>query len=158
MRTNFISDRQQQDEIINKCDFCSMAMVGPDREPYVLHFNFGYQDDTIYLHGDSKGRKIDILKANSRVCLFFSADHLLYHQSEKVACSFSMKYRSVLIYGNAKFIEGKEDKIKALNIIMKQYTGRDDFSYSNPAVENVAVWKVKIETITGKSFGYPVNP
>ena len=155
MKSRSIIDRKELDEIINKCRFCSLGMVSPEGEPYVLHFNFGYSDDYIYFHGDSKGRKIDILKSNSRVCLFFSSDHQLYNQHEKVACSYSMKYRSVIVHGDAEFIDDHEDKVRALNIIMKQYTGREDFKYSVPAVANVAVWKVRVSAITGKAFGYP---
>jgi hypothetical protein len=35
---------------------------------------------------------------------------------------------------------------------MKNYTDRQ-FKYSNPAVSNVKVWRVKVDEITAKAFG-----
>jgi hypothetical protein len=64
-----------------------------------------------------------------------------------------MKYRSVLAFGKVEFIEDIEEKIKCLNIIMQHYAG-NDFHYNMPALKNVKVYKIKINKITGKEFGY----
>ena len=45
-----------------------------------------------------------------------------------------------------------EEKRHALDIIMRHYT-KDQFSYSDPAVRNVKVWKVPVDQMTGKVFG-----
>ena len=64
-----------------------------------------------------------------------------------------MKYRSVLVYGRVEFVEESEEKIKALNCIMRQYTDRV-FTYSDPAVREVAVYKVIIDKMEGRVYGY----
>jgi len=53
-----------------------------------------------------------------------------------------------------RFVEDMEEKRKILNIIMKHYTGRDDFNYSIPALKNVNVFYVPVEKITGRALKY----
>lgn len=141
-------------EIVTSCEVCSVGMVDKDNLPYVLPFNFGYEDQTVYLHSSQTGRKIDILKENPQVCIAFSTAHQLYKQSENVACSYGMRYKSVLVRGKVEFITDFDEKVRILNVIMKQYTKRDDFAYSTPSVMGVAVMKVVAEKIEAKAFGY----
>ena len=127
-------------------------MVDENQRPYVVPFNFGYKDMTIYLHSGQAGKKIDILKKNNNVCVAFSTGHSLSAQTESVACSYIMSYKSVICYGKVEFIEEYEKKIEALNIIMKQYIDRN-FTYSAPSVKNVLVYIVIVEEMTAKEFG-----
>jgi uncharacterized protein len=139
--------------IIDKCEACYVGMVDLEGKPYVLPFNFGFDDGVIYLHSAAEGKKIDILKQNREVCVVFSTDHQLFHRHEPVACSYGMKYRSVLAHGKVVFIEDYEEKEKVLNIIMRKYTGQD-FSFNAPAVNNVCVYKVEVTKFEGKESGY----
>ncbi|HQI44685.1 MAG TPA: pyridoxamine 5'-phosphate oxidase family protein [Bacteroidales bacterium] len=151
-KSRIISIPKEQEDIIKKSECCYVGMVDENNNPYVLPFNFGYKDQCIYLHSAPNGKKIDILKKNNRVCLVFSIDHELFAQNKDVACSYSMGYKSVICYGKVEFIEGFENKVEALNIFMQQYTQRD-FKYSVPAVNNVMVYKVVIDKMTGREFG-----
>ena len=153
MKNRMIGLKEEIERIIGKCEVCYVAMVDEENKPYVIPMNFGYKDDCIYLHSSQTGKKIDILKKNSNVCVSFSTDHLLRWQSENVACSYSMKYRSVLAYGKVEFVEDSNQKIEALNIIMSQYT-KKEFSYSEPAVKDVKVFKVVVEKLEGRAYGY----
>lgn len=153
MKNRKITLKEEIERIIQKCELCNVAMVDLDGFPYVIPMNFGYNDDCIYLHSSQKGKKIDILKKNSSVCVSFSTDHLLRWQSEKVACSYSMKYKSVLAFGKVEFVTEKEEKIKALNVIMKQYTDKA-YKYSDPSLKEVMVFKVNIEKMEGRAYGY----
>jgi uncharacterized protein len=154
MKSRDISLQSAMEEIIARCQYCSMGMVDQENRPYVLPMNFGYADGVVYLHSAPEGKKVSILKNNSRVCLAFSTDHVLRHQNEEVACSYGMKYRSVLIYGKVDFIQDHSEKRAALNIIMRQYTGRDDYDYNEPAIANVLVYKVVVEKMEGRAYGY----
>lgn len=154
MKSRFITLPQEIERIIKSCEVCNVGMIDLENKPYTLPFNFGFEDQTVYLHSGPVGKKIDILRNNPEVCITFSTDHELYKQSEDVACSYGMKYRSVLVQGKLEFVEDADEKIRILNIIMQQYTQRDDFKYSGPSVANVAVMRIKAETITAKAFGY----
>ena len=153
MKNRPITTRADQEKIIRKCVFCNIAMVDPEGKPYVIPMNFGFDGEYIYLHGSSTGKKVDILKNNPDVCLSFSTDHELRYVNEEVACSWSMRYRSVLVYGKAEFIDDPDEKIRCLNLVMAHYTDRK-FEYSTPAVREVMVFRVKIEKIEGRVYGY----
>lgn len=114
--------------------------------------NFGYSDNEIILHSGPHGKHLDLLALNNRVCVTFCTDGKLVFQHPDVACSYSMVAKSVLCKGSVTFIENMDEKEEAMNITMKNYTDRP-FKYSKPALENVKVWRVKIDEMTGKSFG-----
>lgn len=154
MRTKIVTDERNLIDIIKKSITCYVSMVDEHGFPYVLPFNFGFKNNFIFLHSGNEGRKIDILRKKPNVCIAFSNSEELAYQDENVACSHFMKYRSVLVYGKVKFIKNKEDKIEGMNIVMKQYTGREDYRYSDPAINNVLVFSVEIEKMTGKIMGY----
>lgn len=153
MKNRVITLQEEIERIIKKCEVCHVAMVDQDGKPYLVPMNFGYNNNCIYLHSSQRGKKIDILRNNSNVCISFSTDHLLRWQSEKVACSYSMKYRSVLAYGKVEFMKENEDKIIALNEIMKQYTN-GEYKYSDPSLNEVMVFKVNIHKLEGRAYGY----
>jgi nitroimidazol reductase NimA-like FMN-containing flavoprotein (pyridoxamine 5'-phosphate oxidase superfamily) len=153
MHHRFITDQKEIDEIINKCEVCYVSMVDENNLPYVLPFNFGYRVGVIYLHSSQKGHKIDILKRNPSVCIAFSTDHQLRHQSESVACSYSMKYRSVLAFGKVEFIDDPDQKIEFLNVVMSHYTEKE-FTYNVPSLREVCTYKVNVSKFTAKLYGY----
>ncbi len=142
------------EDILEKCDACYLGMAAEGGEPYVLPFNFGYHDGCLYLHAGPGGKKFEVLKGNNRACAAFSTDHELRGRHENVACSYFMKYRSVLLHGRVEMIEDYDEKVRALNIIMKKYTGRDDYKYNPPAVNNVQAFRLVVEKSEGRSFGY----
>jgi uncharacterized protein len=153
MKNRPLVNPEEINAIIKKCLFCHVAMVDKDGMPYVVPMNFGYGEGMIYLHSSQHGRKIDILKNNNNVCVAFSTDQELRYQSEDVACSWTMKYRSVIATGKVFFMENPDDKIKALNFIMNQYTGKE-FNYNPPSIKEVCCWKVVIDKIDGRVYGY----
>ena len=153
MRARAISEKKEFVEVIQRCQWCHLAMVDLDGKPYVIPMNFGFKDDVIYLHGAQHGKKTDILRQHSGVCINFSTDHLLRYQNEEVACSWSMKYRSVLCYGNSELITDTDEKIASFNIVMAQYA-KGEFKFNPPAIREVNVWKVKVTKFEGRAYGY----
>ncbi len=153
MPNTLYTDHKNAKQVIDKCEACYIGMIDQNNMPYVLPFNFGYENETIYLHSAPFGKKLDILKNNPLVCVNFSTDHLLFHRHEQVACSYGMRYRSVLAFGKVEFVEDFDEKLKIMNIIMRKYTGKD-FEYNAPAINNVAIYKVNIDKIETKISNY----
>lgn len=156
MKTFTIDDRDRIEKIIRGCAVCFVGMADENETPYVLPMSFGYDDGVIFLHSAAEGRSICILEKNPRVCITFCSQPELIRQHPDVACSYRMKAESVVCNGRVIFEDDLGKKKEALNRIMRQYTGKD-FSYSAPAVNNVKVWKVKIESVSAKEFGV-LNP
>lgn len=153
MRRRSIDNESELIEIITRCQWCHLGMIDAEGFPYVIPMNFGYRDHVIYMHGARHGKKISSLAKNPSVCINFSTDHLLRYQNENVACSWSMKYRSVLVYGNAEFLLDEQEKVDALNIVMAHYSDKP-FKFNQPSIREVSVWKIRIGKIEGRAFGY----
>jgi len=88
---------------------------------------------------------------NNRVCFEFDIDHELV-ESEK-ACNWGMKFRSVIGFGKASFIENIDEKQEALGIIMQNYTDKA-FLFPEGNLNGTLVVKIDIEQIAGKKSGY----
>jgi len=142
-----------QEKIIKRAKICHVGMIDGEK-PYVLAFNFGYENKIIYLHTSNYGGKLAILKKNNNVCVEFDVDHDLFYRHKEVACSWRWKYRSVIAYGKAEIIDDYDDKIYGLKIFMKNYSDID-FKFSKPSVDNIKIIKIKIEKLTGRQFEYP---
>jgi nitroimidazol reductase NimA-like FMN-containing flavoprotein (pyridoxamine 5'-phosphate oxidase superfamily) len=152
MRTSFITDKKEIENVINQCDVCFVGITEADGTPYVIPMNFGYSEDEIILHSAPEGKHIKLLELSRRVCVTFCSDRKLVYQHPDVACSYSMLAKSVVCKGAVSFVESLEEKEVALNVTMKNYTERP-FKYSKPALVNVKVWRVKVDEMTCKSFG-----
>ncbi|NSW45201.1 MAG: pyridoxamine 5'-phosphate oxidase family protein [Bacteroidales bacterium] len=154
-RDKAIKDIIRHDEmvdIIKRCKICHVGFVDGDK-PYVLGFNFGFDGNKIYLHCAKEGYKLDILAKNNHVCVYFDTDHEFFARHEEVACSYRMRYKSVMVMGKASIVNNLQQKENALKVFMKQYSDRE-FQFSKPALENVNIIVIEIEKMTGRKFEY----
>ncbi|WP_321422706.1 pyridoxamine 5'-phosphate oxidase family protein [uncultured Methanobacterium sp.] len=147
-----IKDSQTIKKVFEEAEICRIALVDGD-EPYLVPMNFGYKNNTLYLHSATEGHKIDILKENNSIC--FQMDIKTEIIASDNPCNWSVKYLSVIGNGKAQLIDNATEKINALNIIMGKYAPDiASFEYLDEAVRKVSVIKVKIDGITGKKSGY----
>lgn len=151
MRTLVIENREQIDQIIRSCKTCWLGMSVNDI-PYVLPMNFALDGDSLILHSAQSGRMWETLKQNRKVCINWTVGEELAWQNVKVGCSYRVKSKSVLVEGKVEFVDDFEEKTRCLQMLISQYSDRE-FKFSKPAVENVGVIKVVIETISAKEFG-----
>ena len=151
MRTNYIQNRDEINQIIKSCNTCFVAMSVND-VPYVLPMNFGLDGDSVILHSAKSGRMWETLKSNPRVCINWTNGEELAWQDIQVGCSYRVKSKSVLVEGVVEFVEDHIEKTHCLNVMMAQYSDRD-FKFSAPSVQNVGVLRVKVEKLSAKEFG-----
>ena len=142
-----IQNRQLIDEIISQALVCRLGLCR-DNQPYVVPLNFGYDGQRLYFHSAQKGMKIDYLRANKRVC--FELEHevsIIPHPDSP--CQWGTSFYSVIGFGTAQELTGKEEKTRALEQIMAHYSS-ETWQFGERALEQVRVWAVEIEQITGK--------
>ncbi len=137
------------EEILRRATVCRLGLCEGNR-PYVVPLCFGYQDNALYFHSAGQGKKLDILRKNNNVCFEVDIDHELKVADQ--ACSWGMKYKSVIGFGKAVFIEDIESKREALDIIMHQYL-EGTFEYPVDVINKTTIIKVEIESMTGKQSG-----
>ena len=95
---------------------------------------------------------MEMVTKHPQVCITFCEGHELVYMHRQVACSYSMKSRSVICRGKVRFVEDMEEKRHVLDLLMKQYT-ENECRYAEPAVRNVKIWEVKAEHMSCRSFG-----
>lgn len=150
-----IKDPEGIREILQKGLVCHLALVD-DGKPYLVSMNYGFRDQTLYLHSALKGRKIDILRKNPEVCFHVITGARLVTGAD--ACEdWSMKYRSVTGFGKAHLIEDETEKTRAMQILMEQYTTKGPFEFSPQRLSETMLIRIDIDGMTGKISGYPAD-
>lgn len=146
-----ITDKKTIEEFLSRCRTCRLAMTD-GTEPYIVPVNFGYSDDTVFIHGAGEGKKMDWIRRNPRVCLEWDEEgETQTHEQE--GCKWSMDYFSVIAWGDARILEAPEERRRGLDVIMCQFTQRKDWEYSPEVMEQTAVIEVRINKMTAKKKG-----
>ena len=122
-------------------------------EVYIVPVNYGYTiiDDQyiFYLHGAPKGRKYELTKDEPNVGFEIDGNYKL--AEGKQACQYSAKYQSIIGNGKIQILKDFSEKKLALDIIMKQTTGKTGFEYNPKMVEAVCVYKLTATKLTCKA-------
>src|SRR4051812_5904907 len=83
-----------------------------DGQPYVIPTLHARVGDEVYVHGSAASRMVTMLGAGLPACLTVTlVDGLVLARS---AFNHSMNYRSVVVLGQARFVEGPEERARAL--------------------------------------------
>lgn len=146
-----ITDIQEIENILNSADICRLAFCD-NQMPYIVPMSFAYSNRCLYFHSAKEGRKLDIINKNPNVCFEVETDTALIY--DEAACKCTMKYKSVIGTGKVIFIEEEVAKIEALDLLMKHYVDKDEFTYPQKAIQAVAIFKVEINEMSGKKSGY----
>ena len=145
-----ITDRAEQLAIIDACDVCRVALNGDDGYPYIIPLNFGVdvEGDQVYLyfHSARRGQKLDLIAQDARATFEMDCDHELICYGERMSCT--MAYRSVIGRGTVEILPEGEKK-HGLDIIMRHYHA-EGFPYSEKPIPVTTVWRLKVESMTGK--------
>lgn len=134
--------------IIMQAEVCRLGLAVANT-PYVIPVNYGYENNCLYVHCAQKGRKLDMIRQNNRVCFEMDVEAEICDR-DKTACEWSSNYRSVIGYGNASIIEDPQEKIKGLDAIMRHYSSRESFEYDEKAVDKVGIIKIEVTELSGK--------
>jgi nitroimidazol reductase NimA-like FMN-containing flavoprotein (pyridoxamine 5'-phosphate oxidase superfamily) len=145
-----IKDRQAIEDILHRATVCRLA-VCDGHVPYVVPLSFGFEDNRLYFHSAREGRKIEVIEANPQVSFEVDLDHEVVPGD--IPCGWTVRYRSVVGFGQARLLEDVAQKKRALDIILGHY-GCGASEYTQGAFDEVAVVEVEIESLTGKQSGY----
>jgi len=143
-----ISGRDAISKVIENGQVCRIALA-KDNRPYIIPVSYGYDGEAIYFHTHSKtGLKLEYLEANNRVCFEIENNVELVAHEEK-PCDWSFRFQSVIGFGKVAELAVDTDKRIGLQSIMNQYSDKE-WSFDGIPLSAVAVWKISIESMTGK--------
>lgn len=144
-----VKDQGIIDDVLRRATVCRLGMIDGD-VPYVVPLCFGYDGSALYFHGAIKGRKMNVLRVNPKVC--FEFDLIADPREAEEACDWGMCYQSIIGFGSAVLLDELEDKRRALDVIMAQYSDKT-YHYPENMLKATAVIKVVIESMSCKQEG-----
>jgi nitroimidazol reductase NimA-like FMN-containing flavoprotein (pyridoxamine 5'-phosphate oxidase superfamily) len=110
-------DRASVHVILDEALLCHLGFV-EDGHPFVVPTAFVRDDETLYVHGAAASRTLRTLAAGVRVCVEVTLlDGLVLARS---AFHHSMNYRSVLAFGTAHEVTDREEKLRALSLLVEK--------------------------------------
>lgn len=135
-------------EVLNKCQTMRLGLCDGEF-PYVVPLSFGWerQGDRIcvYFHCAKEGKKIELIAKSNAVTV--EADVLNgYVKTER---GVTADYESIIAHGRAREVVG-DDAVRGIELLLEHcgitgYSARDCVK-----TDVVAVFRIDIETITGK--------
>ena len=148
-RPNRSVDEQTAYELLNRVTEGCLAMIDTDGMPYVTPVNAVYcpEDHCLYFHCACEGKRYDALHARSEVCFVAAPDH------EVIGPRFTTHYKSVMVRGQATYIEDADEKRRTL-IYVTERLAPGELAKRPSVVDayfaNVAMVKISIESVTAK--------
>jgi nitroimidazol reductase NimA-like FMN-containing flavoprotein (pyridoxamine 5'-phosphate oxidase superfamily) len=137
-------------DIVSKADVCRIAFA-VNNTPYIVTMNFGYtwnNDLILYFHCAKEGRKLDLMRQNSRVCFEMDIDHEL--QLGETPCKGTMKYKSLIGYGSLEIVGDPDERKAALDLLMDKYGYTGMKEYDEKLFKIMEILKLKVTEISGK--------
>ena len=120
---------------------------------YIVPVNYGYTCAdgryTFYFHGAKAGRKYGLAKAGPNVG--FEIDGRYELMPAETACDHSAHFMSVIGTGRLTLIEDRAAKTAALTAVMKQNTGRTEWSFDEKMLEATAVFMLEADKLSCKA-------
>lgn len=160
------SDREVTDfneivDIINRCD-CIRLGFNTSSSAYILPLNFGYEiaDNKLFLffHSATEGYKTTLIKDGAEVSFECDTSHKLQYIKEKGYCT--MTYESVMGKGKLHILIKDDEKIRALDLLMKHYHPADEtvfckinnmpITFNPSALNRTMVYSLEVTEYTAK--------
>ena len=142
-----ITDRKEIIGIVNDANVMRIAFFD-EEYPYVLPFNFGYEEKDgrlyFYIHTATEGKKNALIERNNKVA--FELDNC----RDYVQGSITSLYESVVGYGTMTEMTDTAEKLFALSLILKQY-GEIAYKADGSCAARTRVYRLTVNEISGKA-------
>ncbi len=143
-------------KFLNEEDTGRISSIDEHGFPQIIPMNFVFLNDSVYMHSHIRGEKIENIKRNSKVG--FEVDRNLeflpsYFSDPEDASLADTLYISVVIKGEALLVENNEEKVLALNGLMKKYQPEGRYKPMDKdmdVLDATAVIKIIPEEMNGK--------
>ena len=147
-----VTDTQEILRIVEQAKILHLGLADKGF-PYVvpLYYGFEYAEGRLifYIHSAREGHKLDLIRKDPRVCVELECDTELISGGDD-PCRYGAAFASVIGQGTAEIVEEEQEKVRALQKLMKHQTGRD-FEMDGSMAEKVAVIRITVPEFTAKA-------
>jgi uncharacterized protein len=136
-----------------------LATIGADGYPYSLPLLFVMMDGEIFVHNsNAKGHLRTNVEHNSNVCFEVDQANEVYPYG-RFECDSALAYWSVIAFGNIRIIETTDIKKRFCDELMAKYADKawDRPKGFYPRLDDICVYAIRIERLTGKETQLPVS-
>lgn len=134
-------------EILEKGSSGVLSLLGDEDYAYGVPISYVYHDSKLYFHSATSGHKVDAVRKHEKVSF------CVVDKDAVVPEEFTTYYRSVVVFGRARVIEGDEARRKALEILAAKYSPDHEESRLkeiDKELKHVCMIELQIEHMTGK--------
>ncbi len=144
-----VTDNRKILDILSRCDTVRIG-IQAEKYPYVLPVSFGLEivqgKAVLYFHCAGQGLKTELLQKNPNVCV----EGDIFIKTEEISHGITTRYESVIGFGVCEAVEDPDEKVKGLKLLTGHYGYTDYPLEVCPGMAHVKIYKICIETITGK--------
>lgn len=145
-----VTDLKEIKEIINTCDTLRLG-INNGEYPYVVPLSYGVEavDDKLvfYTHSAMKGLKLDLIKANPKVCVEIDG----MNGYVETARGVTTNYRSFIGFGTAE-IADYDDTVKGLELLLEHCSIKGYSAEECAKLGVTTVLKITVDDFTAKKF------
>lgn len=150
-----VTERDKIEDILRACKVCRLAINDEDGTPYIVPLNFGYGWKGVwpilYMHCALEGRKLDLLRRDSRVGFETDCAYAIEGQGEE-ACTYTNHYASVIGTGECEIVTTADEKEIGLRYLMNHAVGEKDWSFDPHWVERTVLLRVRVDNLSAKQY------
>ena len=147
-----ITDEKEINSFIQNESIIRIAFYD-EGDIYIVPVNYGHCIEKgkhiFYFHGARAGRKYELSLNTPSVGFEIDGDFKILEAES--ACDYSAKFQSVIGTGRLSIVEDIAAKIKGLNVLMGQLTGKPTWEYDSKMVDGVAVFRLEVDKLSCKA-------
>jgi nitroimidazol reductase NimA-like FMN-containing flavoprotein (pyridoxamine 5'-phosphate oxidase superfamily) len=142
-----ITDFAKITDILRRADTMRLGLHN-EPYPYIVPLSFGFEacegKITLYFHGATEGLKHVLIQKNPLVCVEFD----ILHKYMAVGNNLTAEYESFVGFGKTERASGDE-AVKGIDLLLA-HCGYDGFEYDRESLDVTWVYKIELDSFTGK--------
>ena len=133
-------------DVLNKNTSGVLSLIDENNHPYGVPLNYTYYNGKLLFHTSKFGYKIELIKNNPKCCF------TIIDQDEIVEEEYTSLYRSVIIQGNVRIIDDKEELMNLMNIFTDKFVPMKEERQSiiKRSLPALCMLEIEIKEISGK--------
>ena len=147
-RKNQLLSDEISREILKKNTSGVLSLMGDEGYPYGVPLSYVLVGDKIFFHCAKEGHKIDAIRREEK------ASFCVIDQDKIVSEEYTTYFRSVIAFGKAHILESDEEKMNAIRILTRKYSGDQGEEGIDKEIgkhfANLCMIQFDIEHLTGK--------